>query len=128
MSMDDVDWRRTLYVGAVLSIVAIAIIIIFVVLQVKNQPGMTHGGDWVLIGIQLFIAAMLFGIGYNSKKRESVLTRMLLVFVGVVAIVMGLLGLLAISMESEINLFWKAIRICAIGDIIIGIIALYACI
>ena len=107
---------------------AIAIIIVFVVLQVKNQPGMTHGGDWILVGIQSVIAAILFGTGYNSNKRDSGLTRILLVFVGIAAILMGSLGLLAISMESEINIFWKAIRICAIGDIIIGIIALYACI
>lgn len=127
MSMSDISWRRLLYVGAGLSTLAIAIIFIFVILQVKNQSGMTHGADWLLAGIQLFIAAILFGIGFLNN-REGCLTRILLLFVGVVAILLGLLGFLAVSQESELNLFWKAIRVCAIDDIIIGIIALYSCI
>jgi len=126
MSMSDIGWRRLLYVGAGLSIVAVAIIFIFVILQVKNQPGMTHGADWVLAGIQIFIAAILFATGFLNK-RESCLTRILLVFVGVAAILIGLLGFLAVAQESELNLFWKAIKVCAIDDIVIGIIALYSC-
>jgi hypothetical protein len=127
MSMSDISWRRLLYVGAGLSILAVAIIFIFVILQVKNQSGMTHGADWLLAGIQLFITAILFGTGFLNN-REGCLTRILLVFVGVVAILMGLLGFLAVAQESELNLFWKAIRVCAIDNIIIGIIALYSCI
>jgi len=127
MSMSDISWRRWLYVGAGLSTLAIAIIFIFVILQVKNQSGMAHGADWLLAGIQLFITAILFGIGFLNN-REGCLTRILLLFVGVVAILLGLLGFLAVSQESELNLFWKAIRVCAIDDIIIGIIALYSCI
>jgi hypothetical protein len=127
MSVSDIGWRRLLYIGTGLSIVAVLILIFFVVIQVKNQPGMTHGGDWVLIGIQLFIASILFGIGYLNR-RESCLTRTLLTFVGLVAILIGLMGFLAISQETELTLLWKAIRICAIDDIIIGIIAFYACI
>ena len=88
---------------------------------------MTHGGDWVLAGIQLFLAAILFTIGFKNR-REGCLTGILLVFVGVVAILIGVLGLLAVSQESEITLLWKAIRICAINDIIVGIIAIIACI
>ena len=127
MSMSDVSWRRLLFVGAGFSTLAIAIMIIFAIPQVKNQSGMTHGGDWVLTGIQLFIAAVLFGIGFMNR-RESCLTRILLVFVGAGAILMGLLGFLAVAQESEITSFWKAIRVCAIDDIIIGIIAIYSCI
>ena len=127
MSMGNIGWRRMLYVGAGLAIVAIVIMIIFVIPQVKNNPGMSHGGDWVLIGIQLFIAGILFFTGFKNR-REGCWTRILLVFVGVVGILMGLLGLLSISQEYEITLLWKAIRVCAIDDIIIGIIALYACI
>jgi hypothetical protein len=127
MSVDDISWRRLLYIGTGLSIAAIPILIFFVVLQVKNQPGMTHGGDWVLIGIQLFFAAILFRTGYLNR-REGCLSRILLAFVGLVAILIGLLGFIAISQEIELTLLWKAIRICAIDDIIIGIIAIYACI
>jgi hypothetical protein len=73
MSVSDIGWRRLLYVGAGLSIVAILIMILFVVLQVKNQTEMTHGGDWLLVGIQIFIAAILFGTGYLNR-REGCLT------------------------------------------------------
>jgi hypothetical protein len=125
--MDDIDWRHSLYIAAGLAILPIAIMIIFVIPQVKNQPGMTHGGDWILIGIQFFIAIILFGTGFMNR-RESCLTRILLLFAGVAAILLGLLGLFAISQESELNLFWKTIRICAIDDILTGIIAIYACI
>lgn len=95
--------------------------------QVKNQPGMTHGGDWVLIGIQLFIAIILFGTGFINK-RDYCLTRIMLAIIGVGAILTGLVGFLAISQESEVNSFWKTLRICAIDDILIGILAIYACI
>ena len=125
--MSDIGWRRSLYMGAGLSILAVVILLIFVVLQVKNQPGMTHGGDWVFVGIQLFIAAVLFFIGYTNK-RDGCLIRILLIFIGIGAILLGLLGFMAVAKESEINLFWKAIRVCAIDDIIIGIITLFACI
>ncbi|MEI6050577.1 MAG: hypothetical protein WCS03_16890 [Bacteroidota bacterium] len=83
--MSDISWRCLLYVGAGFSILAIVIIFIFVILQVKNQSEMTHGADWLLAGIQLFITAILFGTGFLNN-REVCLTRILLVFVGEVAI------------------------------------------
>jgi peptidoglycan/LPS O-acetylase OafA/YrhL len=125
--VSDSGWRRMLYVGAGLAVVTIAIIIAFVIPQIKNNPGMSHKGDLVLIGSQLLIAAILFCKGFR-RKREGCWTRILLVFVGAVAILLGLLGLLAISQEYKITLLWKAIRVCAIDDLIIGIIAFTACI
>lgn len=125
--MSDIAWRRMLFVAAGLSIVAVITITILVIPRVKNQTGMTHGGDYVLGGIQLFFAVLLFGIGLMNR-REGCFTRILLVFTGVVAIIMGLLGFYAISQESEINLFWNAIRACALLDIVIGIFAIVACI
>ena len=125
--MSDMGWRRLLYTGAALSILAMAIWLVFLIPQVKNQSGMTHGADWVFAGIQLFIAAMLFGIGFMNK-REGCLTRVLLILFGIGAILIGLIGLIAVAQEDEVNLFWKAIRVCAIDDIIIGIMALFACI
>jgi hypothetical protein len=80
-----------------------------------------------MAGIQLLFAAILFGIGFFNR-REGCLTRILLAFFGVVAILMGLGELFAISQESELTLLWKAIRVCAFNNIIIGIIALYTCI
>ena len=123
--MSDIRWRRLLYVGTGLSIMAIVIMMIFVIPQVKNNPGMTHGGDWVFVGIQLFIAATLFGIGFMNK-RDGCLTRVLLILTGIGTILIGLLGLIAIAQEDEITLLWKAIRVCAVDDLIIGIIALFA--
>ncbi len=119
-------WSRLVYVGAGLAIIAVTIMIIFVIPQIKNNPGMTHRGDLVLITIQLLFAAILFGTGFR-KRRDGCWTRILLAFVGVVAILMGFLGILTISQEYNITLLWKAIRVCALDDIIIGIIALYAC-
>ena len=127
MSISDSGWNRLLYVVAGLSLVAVAIFMIFVIPQVKNNPGTVLGALWVLAGIELFIAVILFGIGFMNK-RDSRFTRILLVFVGLIAILWGLWGILAISQEHEITLLWKAIRVRAIDDIIIGIIALYACI
>lgn len=103
------------------------ILLIFVVLQVKNQPGMTHGGDWVFVGIQLFIASVLFIIG-RSSKRDGCLIRSILFLVGMGCILLGLLGMMAFLKITEINLFWKAIGVCGIDEMIIGIIALLACI
>jgi peptidoglycan/LPS O-acetylase OafA/YrhL len=125
--MSELSWRRLLYTGAALSILAMAIWLVFLIPQVKNQPGMAHGADWVFAGIQLFIAAMLFGIGFMNR-RDGCLTRVLLILIGIGAILIGLVGLIAVTQEDEVNLFWKAIRVCAIDDIIIGIMALFACI
>ncbi len=124
--MSDIGWRRLLYTGAALSILALAIWLVFLIPQVKNQAGMTHGADWLFTGIQLFIAAMLFGIGFMNR-RDGCLTRILLILIGIGAILIGLIGLIAVAQEDDVNFFWKAIRVIAMGDIIIGIMALFAC-
>ena len=46
--MSDIGWRRLLYTGAALSILAMAIWLVFLIPQVNNQSGMTHGADWTL--------------------------------------------------------------------------------
>jgi hypothetical protein len=89
MSISDSGWNRLLYVVAGLSLVAVAIFMIFVIPQVKNNPGTVLGALWVLAGIELFIAVILFGIGFMNK-RDSRFTRILLVFVGLIAILWGL--------------------------------------
>lgn len=125
--MSDLTWRRVLFLGAGLSLLAALILLIFVILQVKNQPGMTHGGDWVFFGIQLLFALVLFVAGH-MQKRDGCLTRLVLFFIGIGSVLLSLLGLMAVAKQDGLNLFWNAIRICAIDDIIIGIIALLACI
>jgi hypothetical protein len=128
MSMDDVDWRRSLYVGAGLAIAAIAVMYLFVTLQLKNQTGMVAGADLASIGIQLFIAPILFGIGLVNR-REGCLTKILLVLVAIVEILWGLLVLLGFTdMQSELNLINIAVKIFAIDILIVAFIAIRACI
>ena len=126
MSVSDNGWPRLLFVGAGLSIVAAAILMIFVIPPFKKD--IIPGSEWILIGIQLFIAVLLFGTGYLNR-RESYLTRILLIFLGIGVILMGLLGFFAPAVESGQTLIWKtATRIFATDEIIIGILAFYACI
>jgi len=128
MSMDDVDWRRSLYVGAGLTIIAIAIMYLCVTLQVKNQTGMVGGADLASIGIQLFIAPILFVLGLVNR-RNGWLTKILLVLVAIVEILWGLLVLLGFTdMQSELNLINAAVKVFAIDILIIAFIAIRACI
>jgi hypothetical protein len=128
MSMSDIGWRRLLYVGAGLSIFASAIMTFVVIPQGRPDTSMTLEPAWVYVGIQIFFAAVLFGFAYTNK-RDSRLTRGLLITIGIFEILLGLLMLYMVSTEQpDISLFWKAIRVCALDEIIIGIIALIACI
>jgi hypothetical protein len=126
MSMDDVDWRRSLYVGAGLSIVVSAMLLIFITPPFKENS--IPGSEWIIIGIQLSIAAIIFGIGYKNK-RNSWLTKILLILLGVGVIILGLLGFLVPAVETEMTSLWKVTtRICAIAELIIAFIAFRACI
>ena len=126
MSMDDVDWRRSLYVGAGLSIVVSAMLIIFVTPPFRKDA--IPGSEWIITGVQLLIAAIIFGIGYKHK-RDSWLTRILLILLGVGVIILGLLGFLVSAIETEMTSVWKlTTRICAIAELIIAFIAFKACI
>jgi hypothetical protein len=126
MSVSDKGWPSLLYLGAGLSLVAVAILMIFVIPAFKEV--IIPGSEWILIGIQLVITGLIFCVGYINK-REGCLTRIMLVILGISVIFLGLLGFIAPAMESEQTLVWKtATRICAIDEIVIGIIAFYACI
>jgi len=126
MSVSDRDWPRLIYFTAGLSLVAAAILMIFVIPPFKKD--IVPGSEWILIGIQLLIAALLFGTA-RMNRRESYLTRILLIFLGIGVILMGLLGFFAPAVESGQTLVWKtAIRIFAADEILIGILAFYACI
>jgi hypothetical protein len=126
MSMDDVDWRRSLYLGAGLALVAIAVMYLFVTLQLKNQTGMVGGADLASIGIQIFIAPILFVIGLVNR-RNGWLTKILLVLLAIVEILWGLLVLLGFSdMQSELSLINIAVKIFAIDLLIIAFISIRA--
>jgi hypothetical protein len=128
MSMDDVDWRRSLYLGAGLAIFAIAVIYLFVTLQLKNQTGMVGGADLASIGIQLFIAPILFVIGLVNR-RNGWLTKILLVLLAIVEILWGLSVLSGFAdMQSELSIINIAVKIFAFDILIIAFIAIRACI
>jgi hypothetical protein len=123
--MSDTGWRRLLYVGAGLSLVAMAILILFVIPPFKK--GIVPGSNWILPGIQLFITAIFFGAGYMNR-RDGCLTRIILFIVGIGLILLGLMGFMIVAKETEMTYAWKiATRICAIDEIIIGVMAFFAC-
>ena len=124
MSMDDIDWRRSLFIAAGLAILAIAVMIIFVIPYLRNSQGLNRGPEWIFVGIQLFIAAILFGAGYINK-RDGCLTRILLLFTGILAIITSFILILSISDVPELKRYW-AIWIYSIDDFVIGILAIRA--
>lgn len=125
MSMDDIVWRRSLYAGAVLSIMVSAVLVIFVIPPFKKEA--VPGSEWIIIGIQFLVAAIIFGIGYKNI-RDSWLTRMLLILLGAGSIILGLLGFLVPAIETEMTSLWKlSTRICAIAELIIAFIAFRGC-
>jgi hypothetical protein len=124
MSMDDADWRRALYIGAGFSIVVSAMLLFIVIPPFKEDA--MPGSEWTLIGIQLLIAAIIFGIGYKNK-RNSWLTRIFLILLGSGVIFLGLLGFLIPAVETEMTSVWKlTTRICAIAELIVAFIAFRA--
>ena len=126
MSMDDTEWRRSLYLGAGLSLVAAAILLFFVIPPFKKD--IIPGSEWILIGIQLLITAIIFVTGYINK-REGCLTRIILMLVGIGVIILALIGLLAPAIETDMTSLWKlTTRICAIVEMIIAFIGFRACI
>ena len=124
MSMDDIDWRRSLYVGAGVSVAVSAMLLIFVTPPFKDDT--LRGSEWILIGIQLLIAAIIFSICYKNR-RNGWLTRTFLILLGSVLIMMGLLGFLVAAVETEMTSVWKlTTRICAIAELITAFIAFRA--
>ena len=124
--MSDMGWRRLLYMAAGLSLVAMAILILYVIPPFKEN--IIPGSEWILPGIQLFTASILFCTGYMNS-RDGCLTRIILFITGIGVILLGILGFIAPAMETEMASAWKlATRICAINEIIIGMMALFACI
>jgi hypothetical protein len=124
--MSDNVWKSLLYVGAGLAILASAVMAFVVIPQGRLDKSMTLEPAWVYAGIQLLIAAIIFGFAY-ANKRDSRLTRGLLITIGLFEILLGLFMLYMVSTEQpDITKFWNAVRICAIDEIIFGIIALTA--
>jgi MFS family permease len=124
-------WQLLPYMGAVLSLLAVPIWLIACFFRYENLKTFLIPSDWILMCIQLFIAILFFSIGYINKI-ESRITKVSLLITAIVLIVMGvgLWGILGSAMDTEyekgLSLWKSTIRICAVDDIIIAFIALYA--
>jgi hypothetical protein len=123
-------WQRIPYMGAALSLLTVPIWLFICILH-PNLKSFILVSDWISMCILLFITILFFSIGYINKI-ESRITKMSLLIAAIVLIIMGmgLWGFLstAMGMEYERGLsFWKlSIRICAIDEIIVAFISLYA--
>jgi MFS family permease len=124
-------WQLLPYMGAALSLLAVPIWLIACFFRYENLKTFLIPSDWILMCIQLFIAILFFSIGYINKI-ESRITKVSLLITAIVLIVMsvGLWGFLGTAMDTEyekgLSLWKLTIRICAVDDIIIAFIALYA--
>jgi len=118
------DWQRLPYMGAALSLLIAPILLITSILH-PNLKSFILVSYWILLCVQLFIAILFFSIGYINK-RESRLTKVALIIITIVLIIMGI-GLWGFMATLVPDSFGKlTIRICAVDDIIIAFIALYA--
>jgi hypothetical protein len=124
-------WQRLPYMGAALSLLAVPIWLITCILPYPNLKSFLLVSDWILMCIQLFIAILFFSIGYINKI-ESRITKMSLLIATIILILMGmgLWGFLATAMDTEyakgISVWKLTTRICAIDEIILAFISLYA--
>jgi hypothetical protein len=117
-------WQRLPYMGAALSLLVVPILLIICILH-PNLKSFILVSYWILLCIQLFISILFFSIGYINK-RESRLSKVTLIIITIVLIIMGI-GLWGFMATLISDSFGKlTIRICAVDDIIIAFIALYA--
>jgi hypothetical protein len=118
------DWQRLPYIGAALCLLVVPILLIICILH-PNLKSFILVSYWILLGIQLFISILFFSIGYINK-RDSRLSKIALIIVPIVLIIMGvgLWGFLTVLISDSFGKL--TIRICAVDDIIIAFIALYA--
>jgi hypothetical protein len=117
-------WQRLPYIGAALSSLVIPIWLFTCILH-PNLKSFILVSYWILLCVQLFIAILFFSIGYINK-RESRRSKVSLIIITIVLIIMGI-GLWGFMATLISDGFGKlTIRICAVSDIIIAFLALYA--
>lgn len=122
-------WQRLPYSGSLLSLVALGIYISSINIPLKEI--ITPGSEWILIGLQLLITFLLFGIGVINK-RDSLLTKAILIISGIVLILLGIWGFYASMWQfgeavHSIGFVILATRVYASIEIIIASLSLYAC-
>jgi hypothetical protein len=121
------SWKRLPYSGALLSVIALGIIITTVVPSLKGIITLTS--EWLLIGIQLLITISLFGIGIINK-RDNRINKIMLVVLSVILILLSIWGFYVSKWPvDEIRKTFDTlmIRIFSGIEIIIALLSLYAC-
>ena len=108
-------WNRLPYAGAALSLLVIPILLISISSPAYRKL-VPQADEGILIGIQLLITILLLSIGYINR-RESWLSKALLIIVAIVLILLGLWVYTASNFKA---------RIYAIDEIIVAFITLYA--
>jgi len=121
------SWKHLPYSGALLSVIALGIIITTVVPSLKGIITLTS--EWILIGIQIVITILLFGIGIINK-RDSLIIKVLLVVLSVILILLSIWGFYVSKWPvDEIRKTFDTlmIRIFSGIEIVIALLSLYAC-
>jgi hypothetical protein len=121
------SWKRLPYSGALLSVIALGIIITTVVPSLKGILTLTS--EWLLIGIQLLITISLFGIGIINKSDNRI-NKIMLVVLSVILILLSIWGFYVSKWPvDEIRKTFDTlmIRIFSGIEIIIALLSLYAC-
>jgi hypothetical protein len=121
------SWKRLPYSGALLSFIALGIIITTVIPSLKGIITLTS--ERLLIGIQLLITISLLGIGVINKSDHRI-NKIMLVVIAVILILLGIWGFLVSRLPvDEIRKTFDTlmIRIFSVIEIIIALLSLYAC-
>jgi hypothetical protein len=121
------SWKRLPYSGALLSVIALGIIITTVIPSLKGIITLTS--EWLLIGIQLLITISLFGIGIINKS-DLPINKIMLVVLAAILILLGIWGFYVSKWPvDEIRKTFDTlmIRIFSVIEIIIALLSLYAC-
>lgn len=123
------SWNRLPYAGSLLSLVALGIFITSMNIPLKEI--IDPGNVWIWVGIQVFITILLFFIGLINKK-ESRLTKAMLIVAGIALIVLSILGFYASTWQygpaaHSIIFVVLMTRIYASVEIIVAALSLFAC-
>jgi hypothetical protein len=121
------SWKRLPYSGALLSVIALGIIITTVIPSLKGIITLTS--EWLLIGIQLLITISLFGIGIINKNDHRI-NKIMLVVLAVILILLSIWGFYVSKWPvDKIRKTFDTlmIRIFSGIEIIIALLSLYAC-
>lgn len=121
------SWNRLPYAAALLSVVALGILLTLIIIPLKKN--IPQGYEWILIGLQLFIIIILFGIGIINKK-ESKITKTILIIISIILILICIWALYASSWQFEenaIGITSLMLKIYSIFEIMVVSLSFYAC-